>query len=57
MIVSRDAEKTLIRFPPGMIARLTEAARKAGRSRNTEIVKRLAESLAADARRERRKAA
>lgn len=34
-----------IRFPAGIVERIDELAQKEGRSRNTEIVKRLADSI------------
>ncbi|ATQ79194.1 hypothetical protein CR152_30180 [Massilia violaceinigra] len=38
---SRDADKYIVRFPPGMRDRVTEAAKLSGRSMNAEIIQRL----------------
>lgn len=51
MIVGRDGEYTTVRVPQGMLEQLNEAARVNSRSRNTEIVVRLAESLKRDRKR------
>ncbi|MDP3425511.1 MAG: Arc family DNA-binding protein [Burkholderiaceae bacterium] len=51
MIVGRDGEYTTVRVPKGMLAQLNEAARVNSRSRNTEIVVRLQESLKRDQKR------
>ena len=51
MIVGRDGDKTLIRVPKGMLGQLDEAARANGRSRNTEMVARLADTLKRDQKR------
>jgi metal-responsive CopG/Arc/MetJ family transcriptional regulator len=51
MIVGRDGDKTVIRFPKGMLGQLDEVARANGRSRNSEIVVRLEESLKRDRKR------
>ena len=37
----RESDKFMLRFPEGMRARITEAARGAGRSMNAEIISRL----------------
>lgn len=54
MVIGRDAEKTVVRVPNGMLGRLDEAAHANGRSRNSEIVMRLNESLKRDEKRIRR---
>lgn len=51
MVISRDAEKTVIRLPEGMLEQLKEVAAANGRSRNSEIAMRLAESLKRDQKR------
>jgi predicted transcriptional regulator len=40
-----DDQSVTVRFPPGLIPRLDEAAGRNGRSRNSEIVQRLTDSL------------
>lgn len=45
-----DDQSVTVRFPPGLIPRLDEAAKRNGRSRNSEIVQRLADSLDQDER-------
>lgn len=54
MVVGRDGEYTTVRVPKGMLAQLNEAARVNSRSRNTEIVVRLQESLKRDQKRQQR---
>lgn len=51
MIVGRKGDQTVIRVPKGMLQQLDEAARVNSRSRNTEMVVRLIESLKRDRRR------
>lgn len=51
MVVGRDGEKTALRVPKGMLGQLDEAARANGRSRNSEVVVRLADSLKRDRKR------
>jgi|GEM_PF-3526992 len=53
---SKDQAMT-VRFPPGMLEELEKRARSQGRSRNTEIIKRLSESLEAEEAQEKEKAA
>ena len=45
VIAKRKERPMLIRFVPGVLEKLDKAAAKQGRSRNTEINVRLAESL------------
>lgn len=45
---SRHLDQFLVRFPDGMRGAIAEAAKKNGRSMNSEIVNRLAESLAGE---------
>lgn len=47
-IAKADDPAMTVRFPPGMLDRLDVEAQRAGRSRNTEIVHRLTESLNRD---------
>lgn len=51
MVIGRNADRTVLRVPPGMLEQLDEAARVNGRSRNSEMVARLAESLKRDRKR------
>lgn len=51
MVVGRDGDKTVIRVPKGMLGQLDEVARANGRSRNSEVVVRLAETLKRDIKR------
>lgn len=45
-IVAKGSDRSVrVRFPKALLIKLDEAATEGGRSRNTEIVKRLAESL------------
>ncbi len=49
--IARANDQALtVRFPPGLIARLDAASRRNGRSRNSEIVQRLTDSLDQDKR-------
>lgn len=43
---ARSADQFNVRLPPGMREKIAEMARRNGRSMNSEIVERLAESLA-----------
>ena len=45
MVVGKDGKAVVVRFPKEMLSRLTAAANRAGRSRNSEIVQRLHRSL------------
>ena len=45
LVVSAKGESTRIRFPNGLLKQLGKAAAKSGRSRNSEIVYRLMETL------------
>ena len=45
MIAKRDENPVTIRFPGDVLKRITDEAKTNGRSRNTEIVVRLAESV------------
>ena len=45
MVVGKDGKAVVVRFPREMLARLTSAAMRSGRSRNSEIVQRLHQSL------------
>lgn len=45
LVVPAGGEKTVIRFPKGILKQLSDAADKSGRSRNSEIVFRLVSSL------------
>lgn len=45
LVVPAKGEPTVIRFPKGVLKQLSSAAAKSGRSRNSEIVYRLVESL------------
>lgn len=54
MIVGRDGEITMVRFPKGTLSQLTEVARANGRSRNSEMVVRILESLKRDHKRVQR---
>ncbi len=45
MIVGRDGERVVLRLPEGMGEALSHVAGTTGRSRNSEIVLRLAESI------------
>lgn len=51
MVISRDADRTVIRLPDGMLDELKAVAAANGRSRNSEIAIRLAESLKRDQKR------
>lgn len=44
-IAKADDQAVTVRFPPGLLDRLDAEAQREGRSRNTEIIRRLAESL------------
>lgn len=44
-VAKADDQAVTVRFPPGLLDRLDAAAQREGRSRNTEIIRRLAESL------------
>lgn len=55
MVIGRNADRTVLRVPNGMLERLDEAARANGRSRNSEIVVRLADTLKRDQKRIQRK--
>lgn len=44
-VAKRNDKAVPVRFPPEVIERLTDEARRNGRSRNSEIVIRLADSL------------
>lgn len=48
VIAKADDQAVTVRFPPGMVDRLDAASKRAGRSRNSEIVVRLAGTLDAD---------
>lgn len=48
ILVPANSEATLIRFPEGILKKLSKAAVKSGRSRNSEIVYRLVSSLNQD---------
>lgn len=51
-VTARAGDQALtVRFPPGVIARLDAASKRNGRSRNSEIVQRLIDSLDMDKRR------
>lgn len=41
MVVGKGGVPVVVRFPKSLLRRLTDAAAKAGRSRNSEIVVRL----------------
>lgn len=45
MIAKRDENPVTVRFPTDVLKRITESAKENGRSRNTEIVLRLADSV------------
>lgn len=45
MIAQRKDRSVTVRFPPGVVEKLAVEAKKNGRSRNTELVIRLASSL------------
>jgi predicted DNA-binding protein len=45
VIAKADDQAVSVRFPPGLLERLDAASKRAGRSRNSEIVVRLTESL------------
>lgn len=45
LVAPTKAESTVIRFPKGVLGQLTKAAAQSGRSRNTEIVYRLVNTL------------
>ncbi|MBU0592457.1 MAG: Arc family DNA-binding protein [Sulfuricella denitrificans] len=45
LIASKKDQSVTVRFPVGLLDRLDNVARKQGRSRNSEIIKRLDESL------------
>lgn len=51
MIAKRTDKAMTIRFPPGLLERLDVAAAGNGRSRNSEVIVRLVESLGAKDRR------
>lgn len=48
VIARADDQPVTVRFPPGMVERLDAASKRAGRSRNTEIILRLGNSLDAE---------
>ena len=48
LIAKADDQAVTVRFPPGMVDQLDAASKRAGRSRNSEIVVRLAGTLDAD---------
>lgn len=48
VIAKADDQAVTVRFPPGLVDRLDAASKRAGRSRNSEIVVRLTESLDRD---------
>lgn len=45
LVAPTKAESTVIRFPKGVLAQLSKAAAQSGRSRNSEIVYRLVNTL------------
>ncbi len=45
MVVGKEGVSVVVRFPRELLERLTAAARRNGRSRNTEIVMRLTRSV------------
>lgn len=52
--IARATDQALtVRFPPGLIDRLDVASQRNGRSRNSEIVQRLTDSLDQDDRRKK----
>lgn len=48
VIAKADDQAVTVRFPPGVVERLDAASKRAGRSRNSEIVVLLVEALDAD---------
>lgn len=50
MVVGKDGVPVVIRFPKKLLEGLTAAAKREGRSRNSEIVVRLHESIRPAAR-------
>lgn len=53
VIARADDQAVTVRFPPGLLDRLDDASKRNGRSRNTEIVQRLTDSLNNDDKRRR----
>lgn len=51
VIAKADDQPVTVRFPPGVVERLDAASKRAGRSRNSEIVVRLVDTLDADDKR------
>lgn len=48
-VIARAGDQPVtVRFPPGVVERLDAASKRAGRSRNSEIVVRLVDSLDQD---------
>lgn len=54
VIAKADDQPVTVRFPPGVVERLDAASKRAGRSRNSEIVVRLVDTLDADDKRIKR---
>lgn len=55
-VIARATDQAVtVRFPPGMVDRLDAASKRSGRSRNSEIVVRLKDTLDADDKRVQRK--